>query len=762
MITVKLPTGGTAQFPDGTPTETIEAALQQQFGGQQSADPSSASLPSAQQQGVAVAPVGYRPGSREYADWARSQAMAGNPLPQVSKDPNSADMNYQTALARVRASQFPNMSDEQWKQYSETALAPYNPTEQGQMGSTLGFADEVGGLVAGLGAGARQMTGGGGTGFGPAFSDVQNLEEARYRAGQAQNGVLGGVAETVGGLGAFGPGRKMLQEAIARTGPIAQQAAQSLGARFMDFGKTALSSSAAGGITGYAQGFGTANGGFEERNEGGVSGGLAGLTIGAAVPVGTAAIAGAGRGVYRAASPIIRSALDPIAEAGRRLGTAYSRDAQFNPSSVASMTDEAAARAGGVPLTNVDRGGETVRALARSVANQNPEARQTLTNVAQDRFRSQAARATTFIKKVMGGATDDIALQNSLDTAARASNRPAYRAAYDSPSARAIWTKRIQELMQSDIFRKAVNAAESSGTDQAALMGSKAVRNPFEFLPDGTITLKTNPDGSRALPSLEFWDIVQRELRRIGKTAQGDDTLRGTAEQLRRSLNGELDTAVPAFQKARQGAYEFFQAEDALDAGRKAAGSTRQVPEIKSAHAKFSQADKDAAAVGYASSLIDMVNSAQDRANVIESLFNSPARRELNELFLGPAKAREIEAYVRVEGLADRLRNALGNSTTARQLVELGLGGVGGFTLTGDWQGALGGAVLTKGARYAGEKIDARVMEQLAKLLTSKDPADLSRAVQNAALSPKWLAAVQALNNNVAATGGTLTTSATQ
>lgn len=707
--------------------------------------------------GTAQPPSGLRPGTQEYAQWAAEQARAGNQLPQVSRNPNSAEAKYDDALERVRRTQFADMTDDQWKSYSDSVLAPVNVTQQGGMSSTLGFGDEIAGVVAGFGGAARQALGSEGDSFARSFDDVQALEEARYNLGAEQNGPVGQAVEIAGSLATLAPARNaagiLASQVIGPTTQAARRAPGLVG--------TAINSSLAGGLMGAAEGFGRASGPIENRVEGAKAGGIAGATIGAAVPIGTAGLGLTGRLAYNAAAPTVRAAMDASGEAVRRLGVAFGRDAAAG--NVMNRVDEAAARAAGLPLSNVDRGGETVRALARSVANQNPEARQTLTNLAQDRFRTQADRASNFVRRVMGGATDDVALQTRLENGARASNRPAYQSAYNEQAARAIWNPRIRQLMQSDIFRGAINAAESAGTDQAAIQGGKAVRNPFVFSQDGNITLRQMPDGSRALPSLEFWDIVQRNLRRVQKTAQraGDDTLASTADQLRRALNTELDTAVPKFQKARAGAYEFFQAEDALEAGRNAVRATDRVPEAKQAHSKMSAADKDAAAVGYASSLIDMVNKAQDRGNVIESLFSSPARRELNELFLGKARAQQIEAYVRVEMLADRLRGSLGNSTTARQLVELGIGGGAGFALSGDWMGALSGAALTRGGRYVGEKVDAKVMEELAKLLTSRDPKAIERAVQQASLSPAWMAAVRQLSDNISQYGGVLSANAT-
>jgi hypothetical protein len=325
-------------------------------------------------------------------------------------------------------------------------------------------------------------------------------------------------------------------------------------------------------------------------------------------------------------------------------------------------------------------------------------------------------------------------------------NRPAYEAAFNAPGAHAVWNRDIAELMQSDTFRAAINAAEKRGTDRAAVDGFKAVRNPFEFLPDGNVTLKTNPDGSRALPSLQFWDQVKRNIDGMLGTAQrqGDNTLVADLTAIKRKLVSSLDTVVPQYAKARAGAALFFDAEDALEAGRKFGANMRVVPEAKAAFGKFSDADKGAFRTGYASTLIDRIMAAGDRTNVINQMFKSPASREMIQLVFGAGKARELEAYVRVEELADRLRGAMGNSTTARQLMEMGLGGGAGYILSGgDLMGAGIGAAATKGARMVGQRVDNRVMQSVAKLLTSNDPAMIKKAVYQATMSDQWMDALE-------------------
>jgi hypothetical protein len=49
-----------------------------------------------------------------------------------------------------------------------------------------------------------------------------------------------------------------------------------------------------------------------------------------------------------------------------------------------------------------------------------------------------------------------------------------------------------------------------------------------------------------------------------------------------------------------------------------------------------------------------------------------------------------------------------------------------------------------------GQKVDAKVMEEVAKLLTSDSPQALQRAVANATMSPQWMLALDQLQRALA------------
>lgn len=470
-----------------------------------------------------------------------------------------------------------------------------------------------------------------------------------------------------------------------------------------------------------------------------------GAGIGLAIPSAGKALNSLGGAIKDTVAPRLNAITRPGYEAERRVGSALVRDGNNSASPLLGQADEVSAAANQQQLLNVDRGGETTRALARSAANTDAEARSLIEKTASDRFGSQGERARSFIDRITGGATDDLALQEGLRTAARRVNDPAYKAAFANPAAQEMASPGLLNMLKSPAMRKAASDAERRGADRAVVEGFDTVRNPFTFDAAGNVTMK---DGVK--PTLQFWNQVKINLDgEIGAASRsGDRTLASDLTGLKRKLVSELDAAVPEYAAARQGAASFFGAEDALDAGKKFVTQNRTNAEVAQALKKMNPAERSSFAVGFAAELKDAIAQSGDRTNVINKIFGSRQSRDKIKMALGDKAYGEFEQFVKVENAMDMLRGAMGNSTTARQLAELGLAGgagLGATAFTGDWKSGLGVGVLTGLARRYGAKVDERVTKRVAELLLSDDPKALQQAVTLAKNSPKASAALEAI-----------------
>lgn len=508
-----------------------------------------------------------------------------------------------------------------------------------------------------------------------------------------------------------------------------------------------------GALYGGLYGTGTSEGGVENRVAGGLGGAALGAAAGAAAPplieAGTSAI-------NNYVVPRINAVRRPAYEAARRISEAQASDVAASraadaayglPNSTQRQLDAqglVASGQAGNELRNIDNpdlgfSNEAVKALARSAANQSPEARDVLNRMTNDRFSGQTDRVSDFVRNLVGTPGNAAESREALLDAARQANRPLYdaaRAAGDRP----IWSPTIERMSGSPMFRQAMQDAVTKGQDRAIAEGYGAFNPGVSFDPSGMLTFAKGPNGVPTYPNLQYWDYVKRGLDEIGNSADrsGLNDTASLAKQFSQQLRGELDAAVPEYRQARGVAAQFFGANDAIDAGEKYATQNFANDATRQAVSQMTPPELQAFREGFVSRYLDKIESTGDRQNVVNRLANSPAERQKLEIALGPQNARQLEAFIHLENVMDQPRLAMGNSTTARQLVELGLAGSAGtINSHGDpfsdparfLAGALAGYGLARGAGA----VNQRLASTIAQMLVSRDPAVVQNALTQVA-----------------------------
>lgn len=484
--------------------------------------------------------------------------------------------------------------------------------------------------------------------------------------------------------------------------------------------------------------------------------GAAGGALGVPVGEGIGALVAAAGG--RQLANTVRGLINPESEAARRVAAAVRADRDTGAGGLLSRQEAMDAAGRGQEIIVADAGGQLTRGMARSAANTSPEARAALGDVIERRFSTQGDRTADFVRS-FGSGQSAVTTSDQLAEAARRANRPAYARAYNDPNAQAIWNEDIAGLMQAPAIQEAIRSTMKTGANKAAAQGFKAPKNPFVEDANGNITLRTNPDGSQAIPSIQFWDYVQRNLNdAIGKAQRsGAKSEAGDLTSLRSQLNSILDNTVPAFKDARAGAARFFGAEDALQAGQSFVSSTLDNAEAAKALSKMSKAERGLFAEGFVSELVNKIRNISDRQTVINKIYNTPNAKQRVEMALGKDRAKELEAFLHVESVADMLRNEVkGNSTTVRQLIEMGLAGGGKGAALGAGAGYLAGngdpslssvgSVVGMLLQRKGARIDDKVARKVGELLASNDPQDFRKIVRMAANSPSLLSKFRTIN----------------
>lgn len=463
---------------------------------------------------------------------------------------------------------------------------------------------------------------------------------------------------------------------------------------------------------------------------GAVTGGIGG----AAAPV---AAEGVGYALKKTLGPawnaIVGTARGGEPEAARRVFSALEADAaDIAAGKAEGMTIQQwqAAKAAGEPVTLADLGGPRTQSLLRSSANTSPEGRGAFEKTFNDRFEGQADRVAQDVRNLVSGGANANKTADQLVAEYEKKRAPAYKAAFNHPKAQSMWDSDFEQMAQSPAVQSAIRMATVNGREEAAKLGMKPPVNPFKFNQDGTVTL-TNPNFK---PNLQFWDVVKKNL----------DSGDRQSQQWAKVLRSKLDSYGTGYDRARGVAANFFGERDALQAGRTLAGKNTDPQAIAQAMRKMSPEEKDLFREGYASDWANrVIGNMRDSRDITKAMFNSPNERKRAEIIFGPQGLKHLENRMTLERVMDGARKALGNSTTARQLIEAGLAGgaIGGYA-DGDWKGALAGVgagvgarkvlatEMAAGARKLIGKVDAKTAARVADLLTSDDPRKLAQGLR--------------------------------
>jgi hypothetical protein len=541
-------------------------------------------------------------------------------------------------------------------------------------------------------------------------------------------------------------------------------------------GAGALDAAFSGGFYGGASGAGEGEG-LADRAMKGATGIVSGILGG-----GLAHIIGTGIGAaaQKYGAPVVntvRGWMNPDGEAARRVASALKIDSDMIANGQAKgMTPQqwVAAKQAGEPVTMADLGAARTQALLRSAANTSPEGRAMLEQMIQDRFLSQGDRVADTVRNLLpAGQANARKSADQLVAEYDQARVPAYKAAYQAGD-KPIMSPAMERMMSSDTFVGAMKRAISSGKDRDVAEGLGGFNPMVNVTPDGRIVFNKGAQGVPTYPNLQYWDQVKRELDSVANQAKRSGDTSSTAGQLAKVLRGELDSQVPAYQKARGVAEDFFGESNALDAGRKLAGKKMPAEDVRQVMAKMNPQERELFKEGYASDLADrVIGNIRDTRDVTKAMFASPNERKLASTVFGPGGMAMLQARMSLETIMDGARQAMGNSTTARQLIEAGLAGgaIGGFGSGWDpmttLQGAGAGAGLRVGAgkflqdeikvgaKHLIGKVDATTARRVAELLTSNDPRLLRQGYQMAAKSQAIMQGLRGIANRVALAGQT-------
>lgn len=416
-----------------------------------------------------------------------------------------------------------------------------------------------------------------------------------------------------------------------------------------------------------------------------------------------------GWGLDKAGKAIKNLTLPPETRAAGEI--AGMADDRFGPNS-AMLMDRELARLG-PDAVRADVLGEQGRAAARRAANVNPDARETLETFAAARKGNQNVRLVADVQKAGGVPQGSRLTVEELQREAYKTVKPQIDAAYTA-------ARQAGAEIPFDLFDNIITTPVGAPAFREALdvVTSRAARNPS------------------AGGNLAVLDETKRLLDGKASAAfrAGDSAMGGvyaeTAEALRQTIDDILAKGGDQYAQARALRQAAYKAEEAFNVGEQLA--QRNVP-LNAAKIAKGVEPKNAPnmAAAYAQSKAQrLLNNTNTEGALTE--FVTPMGREATQAAVGK-NSTVIDAGVEREKLFNQLNKALGNSTTARQLIEAGGAGVAGAGLGGylsDYDPFTMGltGILSALARRTAPKIgqqitsrtQMRVAPETARLLTGK------------------------------------------
>lgn len=590
---------------------------------------------------------------------------------------------------------------------------------QGQfMRGAIPFADEMmAGMLTPVEMGVNAVFGGPTDPY-EAYQQVRAFQNAQEAATLEQKPIASAAAGIGGALFPAGAGLKLIK---GGRGALTT----------MTGGTGLVGKSVRGALAGTAIGgaFGAGEGeSLEERAANASTGAQFGGIVGAAAPTAGKVI---GQGVRlvkaagRAATAPIRSLANKETFAAQKVAEAAGRDQLSMP-----RLERRLRTAQGIKSDAMlaDVGGKNMQGLLRAAGNVPSEGREALTRGLAKRQDQQLDRVREDIGSAFGDPKTFTQTVEGLAGSRKANAKPLFDRAFATGTP---WTVPLQNILQRPIMREFVSRAERA----AANRGEQFKAIFAQQLPNGKFKFARVPD-TEALHRIKMEiDNAIRGIKNRTETSLGNVELRDLVK-LKQEFMGTIQNG--AYKRALNQFAGDSAAMNAIDDGFEN-GLAMEPEAIVAALKGLTKTEADLWRLGFARKIVNQLrDSGRAGTNRAEILYSPKYLDRMRAAFKDTATGKDFMRKLNLERQMFRTKNAVeGNSTTAAQLAEGMEAGVeaenirsaadiGQKLLSGNLSGALISWIGR--AKNAATGLRPEVADQIIRMLTSKDPATVSRA----------------------------------
>lgn len=610
-------------------------------------------------------------------------------------------------LIPEQAPQEPNIGAKGFKKPGDRFDADLGTTTL--QGSLLNFSDEIlSGIEAPIDAAIGLATGDGPTNVAEAYDQALAYNRAKLEATREQRPGAA-LATEIGGSLLTG---KLPAGLVLRGGNLASKAARgaAIGATY-------------GGVAGFGAGEGVEDR-LSEASSGAVTGAVVGTfapVVGKAVGQGVRLVKAAGR----AATAPIRSLANKESFAAQKVAEAAGRDQMTMP-----RLERRLRTAQGIKPDAMlaDVGGKNIGSLLRSAGNIPSEAREGLTRGLGKRQDQQLNRIAADIGSAFGDTKSFTSTVENLTLSRKQNAKPLFDQAFQTGTP---WTVPLQNVLQRPLMRQLVEkarvAAANRGEQFQAIFAQQLPNGKFKFS-----RVPATEDLHRVKMEI---DNAINQLKKREETGLTNVNIRDLT-----ILKQDFMRAIqnPAYKRALNQYAGDSAAVNAIDDGFEA-GIKMEPDAIAQTLKGMTQAEADLWRLGFARKIVNQLrDSGRAGTNRAEILYSPKYLDRMRAAFKDTATGKDFMRKLNLERQMFRTKNAVeGNSTTAAQLAEGMEAGVeaenirsaadiGQKLLSGNLSGALISWIGR--AKNAATGLRPEVADQIIRMLTSKDPATVSRA----------------------------------
>ncbi len=648
---------------------------------------------------------------------------------RVEIDDSFADLSpdqQQAVVDRIRAEAAPKPAGE----------VPTQRLRAIAQGLTLGFGDEAEAAIRNPLSALAGAIGIGGQDYGAALRDIRSKLDA-YRADRP----LEAIAYEVGGAAVptLAAGLLTLPAGGAGAGTTAAATSARLA-------PTLARAAALGGAEGAIAGFGSGEGGLNDRLAGAAVGGGLGAVAAPVATVGAERLARGGRAVLDSLGVGGAGRAQTVAE--RKMLEAMARDGITPDEALARLRE---AQALGVDdITPADLGEAARRQGWRTQAIPS-ERNQPVREQFDERRLAQAEQIAEGATRMSGPPTNTgIDFIDQLEAQTRAAARPAYDEAYQVVLPSSAFQRFAGRQVIVDAYRKAQDLADIEGAGKMPPL--------TRLLSGGRLPTAVAHQIKRGLDRL-----VEAETDAI----TGRMTTRGRSlAALTREWNDTIKSLNPKYAAANAAYADRQRLMDAYRLG--ADFSKTSEKELVRAVGRMTDAEREALRVGVISKVQELASTTRDATDFVETVFGSPQRRmALRMSFADPAEFARFERFVQFQRDKVRTnRKVTGGSETAERQATLEDGRVDPSVIMNLGTGNLGGAAQAAGRQALSrmQGMNERSAAAMSEMLFETDPVRqaqimrrlVARGDLDAAMASRLLRRPEIYAGQLGATAGLL------